>query len=224
VQTANGEARITLLKRLNGRYHCLDTSISFDEILEGWKHQPRGSPKELYNAMYTVYDRIGEGLDKWDHAAWENLRHLEPRNIRERMEVLLLGYFEKYHEHVLVPASGEKIDFKKEPRIIVDVLDGFPLHLYQHSEIRVCDTQGGHLTPCAPTLFDLDLDDAETFDEDYYPSESCVTEFFWGHYLYKLSREKGYALESETKDYLRSLVANGEQALKQGREIWKVKV
>ncbi len=223
VQTANGEARITLLKKLNGHYNCLETNISFDDILDGWKHQPRGSPKELYNAMYSVYDRIGEELDKKDKDEWEKLRHIEPRGIREKMETGLLEYFAKHHEHVLVPASREKTIFSKAPKIIGDVLADFPLNLYQYSEIRVCDKQEAHLTPCAPTLFDIDLDDFDEFDENYYPSESCVTEFFWGHYLFRLAKEKGYPLVDPTKNSLKTLVANMENALKQGREIWKVK-
>jgi len=216
VQTQDKEAKITFLRELNNHPRCLDEIVSFHNIINGWGHTSPGSPRELYNSIYIIYDKMAKQVHSNEENEWDDIRNSEPRVIRRKMEDKLMEYFNRYHEHVLLHVDGKQRPFEREPKIIHEVLSDFPLYLYQHSEIRSCESDRSHLTPCAETLLDIEWD----FDESYYPSESCVTEFFWGHYLHQLVKEKGYPLRDKTDNPLRCLIANGVWELKQGREIW----
>ncbi|MEK6839872.1 MAG: hypothetical protein AABX72_02950 [Nanoarchaeota archaeon] len=212
------EAQLSFSRVLQGHTYFLHTTMSFDDILRGWGNYPPGCAFELYNSMYNIYDRIGKELPLHVLEAWDELRNNEPRIMRGFMEDELLIFSARYHEHLLLPATGKPQPLA-EPHIIYDILREFPLELYREADAYALG-EGCFGSPTAETLYDI-LGE-EQFDMQYHPSESCLTELFWAQYLARLAQEKGYAFTIPAQDPVRYLAAVGERALKSGREIWKL--
>ena len=126
---------------------------------------------------------------------------------------------------MLVPVSGAipKLD---EPKLFNRVLKDFPMDFYQQACILREFGQAGtimcgaHCTPCAETL--LELDDWSGFDDKYHPSIAVMEDYFWGHYLFELMKEKGYQTEYDDNP-LRALIARGWDALKRGPLVFPCK-
>ena len=47
---------------LNYEGRLLETSLTCEKILTGWKHQPKSSPHSLYNSICIIYDNFGDLL------------------------------------------------------------------------------------------------------------------------------------------------------------------
>ena len=49
-------------KSIGGQALELNTRLTFEEILRGWRNHPLGSPEALYDSICEVYDRMGRNL------------------------------------------------------------------------------------------------------------------------------------------------------------------
>ena len=65
----------------------------------------------------------------------------------------------------------------------------------------------------------LEIDLFDDLDENYYPSESTMIDFFFGKYLHELSEEKGYPLWHTSDNKLRQLIIQGDKSFKHGNLI-----
>ena len=205
----------------NDKFKMLKSELSYDEILEGWKRCPKCSPNSLYDSIYIVYNKMGELLDNRDHELfnkWSNLRNRQSRNVREKMDEIILPYFLKYHENMLLPVSG-KIPELKEPKLFKKVIDDFPMTLLNNAKLYDFHNNVG-CGPCAEYIHQMNFSD---FDENYHPSENSVIAYFLGKYLYALSEEKGYSIKNK-ENKLESLVRRGAEAFKNGENFsWNFK-
>lgn len=215
-------ARFNVLADVRRGEELLSTDLTFDEIRKGWNHCPPGCMRSFYDSMYLIFDRIGEQLKDPNKPCaftkpqnvWDEVRNAVPRQLRQRMEEIILPYFHEYHEHMLIPVGGKVPELVK-PVLFYKVLKHFPLDVMRNAEIRDREHQGVRCGPCPETLVDMDELD---FDEDYHPSSHTMDSYFWGIYLNALAKEKGYPLMS--KDYgLREVVASHERVLKNGSQI-----
>ncbi len=222
VELVQRDASISFTRLISERLYHLQTRLTFDEILDGWKWNPRGSPISLYDSICLVYDRIGENIPCNLSQDWSNIREKESREVRKNMEKHLIDFFLKYHEHILMPVNGNPLKLEK-PRIIHEVLADYPIDMLRNAiALNVSPPATGMLgmiSPCAETLLEIDWD----FDlSEYHPSEAVMIDFFWGKYLDRLVKEKGYELQHKGSQ-LRQLVSNGAHALKRGDLLWEIK-
>jgi hypothetical protein len=215
------KANFNLFYSSNDNPRFLESSLSYDEILIGWENSrhPKGSPHALYDSICIVFDKMGEIFDnssREEKNDWWKFRDSETKNVRKKMESYLLPYFKRYQEHILVPTSG-KTPILEEPNIISRVIKNFPMLMFEKAIERSRDPRRSNnvcLTPCPETLLEHDL--VNDFDEDYYPSESAIVDFFIGNYLYELHLEKGYPFWNNSDDILRDLVVQSYRAFKSG--------
>lgn len=215
VETQKDRAAFTATYDVGRRLYSLGAQLSLSEILDGWNRSPRGSPHALYDAICMVYDRFGENFQSREEKnEWATLRNTESKLVRRKMEKHLEGFFERHHEHVLLPVS-RAVPELGAPRIFSQVLADYPLDLLK-SAVIADGRSGFRVTPCAETLLEIDWD----FDDEYHPSAAVLLDFFWGHYLDALAREKGYQL-LHSGNRLRQLVGAGRNALESGYRLWK---
>ena len=57
------KAKFDLRIKGKGQNELFITELSYDQILDGWHRSKKASPKSLYDAIYLVYDRIGEQIE-----------------------------------------------------------------------------------------------------------------------------------------------------------------
>ena len=208
----------------------LSTSMSYDGVLTGWKQKPKSSLGSLYESIYQVYDSMetemmghlevefkhNSSLKKIifeERNSWNVLRNSEPKIVRQKMEDFLLPYFVNYHEHMLLPITGKISDLEK-PIIFPKLIKNFPMDIYRKASFRN-SSLGFRYGPSEETLLEINFGD---FDESYFPSDSSMTQFFFGKYLYELSKSKNYPFSSSTdeKSKLRDLVVRGYDAFQPG--------
>lgn len=214
VETGKDAVRLTIPFVFGDTVHSFQTERSIESVLRGWKKFPRGSPKALYDSIYDVHDEFLRG-QPYDNRESCNFRRGESTATRKAMENHLLTFFERYQEHVLMPTSGE-IPVLHEPQIFQRVLDAYPLDLLRSAEAMELGSSGGvRRTPCAETLLEIDWE----FDDEYHPSSAVMVDFFFGHYLEKLAREKGY-IPKDCGNLLRRFVGGGRSALPSGHVLW----
>lgn len=215
------EAQFNSLRHTkNGDIKLFSTILSYEDILSGWKIHPKSSPHSIYDSICIVYDNFKDKFLKKDSneetSLWFLLRNQETKEIRNSMENHLLPFFIEYHEHMLIPISGE-IPLLKEPVIFDKVIEKFPMDVFRNSILYK-----PHFGPCAENLSEIDLNNDLDIDK-YYPSENAMTDYFLGHYLNELSEEKGYPLYYKSKDKLRNLIIQREKAFMSGSLIkWRI--
>ena len=213
-------ASFSLDRTLKERQVVLQSSMHKDEIICGWGWQPSGSPHAFYDSICEVYFRMGKLLkgSRAEENFWDNIKHSESKEVRVKFEEQLEVFFPKYQENMLVPVSGlvPKLD---EPKLFNRVLKDFPMDVYQQAVIK--SHEGVLCTPCAETL--LEIDDWSEFDDKYHPSVAVMEDYFWGHYLFALMKEKGYKTEYDDDEPLRGLVENGYNVLKKGNFVFPCK-
>lgn len=211
-------ATFSLDRTLRERQVVLQARMHKDEIIRGWGWHPSGSPHAFYDSICEVYDRMGQVLkgNREEENIWDSIRQGESKDVRRKFEEQLKDFFPKYQEHMLVPVLGEipKLD---EPKLFNRVLKDFPIDLYQQAIIRSSEVE---CTPCAETMLEMDWGE---FDDKYHPSVAVMEEYFWGHYLFALMKEKGYQIEYDDDEPLRELVARGWDALKKGTFVFPCK-
>ncbi len=214
VEVKDKNATFNLIKDIEGKTYSLQTTLSLDEILNGWQRGPIASPHAFYDSICLVYDRMGEGfIRREEKNIWSNFRHYDSRETRKKMEENWLPYFKKHHEHMMMPVSG-KLPELEPPKIIERVLSEYPIAVLQKA-VLYRPSHG----PTEDTLMEMDW---EEFDEDYHPSEGTMVAYFWGHYLYELAKEKGYPINiSDKENPLRLCVVYGDRAIKDGRSFLK---
>ncbi len=212
-------ASFSLDRTLRERQVILQSSMHKDEIVRGWGWSPLGSPRAFYDSICIVYDRMGEALkgNRDEENIWSDIRNGESKDVRAKFEEQVYEFFPKYQEHMLVPVSGAipKLD---EPKLFNRVLRDFPMDVYQQAIIRSREVE---CTPCAETL--LEIDDWSEFDDNYHPSVAVMEEYFLGHYLFALMKEKGYKTGYDDDEPLSVLVARGYYALRQGNLVFPCK-
>lgn len=213
--------------KLDYRGRDLNTSLTYEKILSGWKHQPFSPPNSLYDSICIVYDNLNPTSKEFNPEEterknlWFYYRHSETKKVRQKMEDLWLPFFIEYQENMFLSVDG-KIPELKKPEIFYNVLEKFPMHIYRianRNDLFHPATEhnwvGG---PTEETLLEFSsLDLAENLNpEEYYPSKFTMKEFFWGHYLNEFSNEKGYLLRHDSGNKLRSLMSNKESGLELG--------
>lgn len=204
-----------LEKIIKGKRISLQSSISKNEIVQGWGWNPIGSPRALYESICENYDRLGKVISGQElERAWQEERMGEARRIRAKMEDFLEPFFPKYQEHLLVPVS-ELVPKLNEPRLFKKVLDEFPTDILQMAKI-MCHENERSCGPCPATILDQDWSEYDI--NEYHPSESAMIDYFWGHYLYSLAQEKGYQINGQkvSKTSLPTLVENGWHSFDNG--------
>ncbi|MEK6906561.1 MAG: hypothetical protein AABW81_02995 [Nanoarchaeota archaeon] len=201
----------------DGDIRFLKTTISYEDILSGWKNHPKYSPQSFYDSIYLVYNNLEElflNKDSYEEVQnWFLKRSTETKEIRKTMEEYLLPYFTEHHEHMLIPLSG-KIPELKEPVIFKRVIDNFPMEVFRKSILN-SSLNNCSVGPCAEEIPRLDLDKDLNINK-YYPSESAMTDYFFGRYLFELSKEKGYKLWHNSKDNLRDIIISRQKAFMRG--------
>jgi len=219
-------ASFSLDRTLRERQVVLQARMHKDEIIRGWGRHPLGSPHAFYDSICEVYFRMGKLLkgSRVEENFWDNIKHNESKEVRVKFEEQLDVFFPKYQENMLVPVSGivPKLD---EPKLFNCVLKDFPMDVYQQACILrqfgpVKKTILGHLTPCAEAMLEMDWSEFDV--NEYYPSAAVMEDYFWGHYLFALMKEKGYQTEYDDNP-LRALVARGYYALRQGNLVFPCK-
>lgn len=199
-------------------------SISYDQIVRGWDNRPPSSPISFYDSIYLVLDKIADGIPfelKGRHPEpgnWDDFRHTYPRILREKMEANWLPYFQKHHEHMLLPISvgvPDNVPELSKPEIFHEVIREYPTHLHAQVEAWNLETEcsGG---PCAEHLDEFNF--TTDFNVDYHPSESTLCEYFWAIYLEKLARKKGYSINgvnmnASTRSRRQQLIGQGNSGL-----------
>ena len=217
VEMGKDAVRLTIPLVFGDTVHSFQTERNIESVLRGWKRFPRGSPKALYDSIYDVHDEFLKG-QPYDNRESYNFRRGNSTETRRSMERHLLTFFERYHEHVLMPISGE-ILVLREPQIFQHVLDAYPLDLLRSAQVMDSFASEVRCTPCPETLLEIDWE----FDEEYHPSSAVMVDFFFGHYLEKLAREKGY-ITKDCGDLLRRFVGGGRSALPEGHVLWDTRV
>ncbi len=165
---------------------------------------------------------MGNNLKPSSHKAtqWNAIREFESREVRKKLEEQLRVFFQKYQEHMLMPVSGE-LPSLDEPCLFQRVLKTFPMAVYQQAAVirqfgMAPGVQRG-CGPCAEGLLGMEWHDLDP--EDYYPSQSSMEDYFWGHYLHVLAEEKGYKVRGSGNS-LHQLVASGWHALERGSVVF----
>jgi hypothetical protein len=224
------EVQLVLKNPIDNFPKFLETSLSYNQILEGWKHQPKSSPHSFYDSICLVYDNLEplknnfsrENIERKNQ--WSDYRNSETRKVRQKMEDVWLPFFIEHHEHMLLPVNGNLPELEK-PKIFYEILKKFPLHIYKTASENALfppACEGIMCGPCAEHLLDLDLVN-DLDPEEYYPSKSAMTEFFFGNYLEILSEEKGYPLKYKSENKLKSLIINGIKSFEWGSSLkWKI--
>lgn len=222
-------ANFQLVTYLCGDVRMFQTSRTYDEILTGWKNgakaNPKGCPSSFYDSICQVYDNIEDEFlrtpeNHWgmndERGEWHHIRNVDSKKVRRKMEDLLVPYFCRYHEHMLVPVSG-KIPELRKPEVFLQIMKDFPIDVLDNAIMNKDCCNGAYsLTPCEDTLLDVDWNEFEI--GSYYPSESVMMGYFWGKYLETLQKEKGYPFYYD-EDPLRQLVVRGCDAFKLGSQI-----
>jgi hypothetical protein len=194
--------------------HVLKTTLSFGDILSGWHSGPEGTPRKLYDSLYKVYDRMGSDLQTLkEQDLWYDMRSNSARTAMDAMDKHLLTFFRKYHENALLPANG-RVPELKQPTLFNEVMKEYPLEI--HKKAKLSKAQCG---PNPEMMVDEDFS-FDALNRNYYPSEATMREYFWGHYLEKLSEEKGYQLYRRGNSLLQ-LISQGGRALRNGFEIFE---
>ena len=210
----------------NGK--ILTTSLSYEKILTGWKHQTFSSPNALYDSICIVYDNMkpteknfnNKNIEKKNQ--WSYYRNSETKKVRQKMEDLWMPYFNDYQENMFVSVDGE-IPKLNSPKIFEKVLKKFPISIYKNASRNYLFSEGANCGPTEETLLELDFTE-DLNPEDYYPSKFTMKEFFLGNYLNELSDEKNYSLKYKTDDKLKSLMICKDDILELGYLIkWKFK-
>lgn len=213
---------------LSYKGNFLSTSLSYEKILTGWKHQPFSSPNSLYDSICIVYDKMnplssGHNPTKENieiSNQWCNYRNSETKKVRQKMEDLWMPYFNKHHENIFVSPDGE-IPHLDSPKIFDRVIKKFPISVYKNVLKNELFNEGARCGPTEETLLELNFTE-DLNPEEYYPSKFTLKEFFWGNYLHELSNVKSYPLKYEVRDKLKSLMRCKEDALELGYLIkWK---
>ncbi len=211
------------IEEVNNHHRFFETSFSYDQILNGWPRNVRGTPRTFYNSIYQVFDTMGKVLKntvKPFHIScaeheWNKIRESRPREIRKTMEIYFLQYFNTHQEHMLMPVSGLAPDLR-EPQVFSQVMQHYPLDVHRFAHVRdTIHKEGARIGPCPETLVDMR---EWRFSMSYHPSESSMTDYFWGIYLQALQREKGYPFMYRGSG-LRELVVSGDRALQSGDQI-----
>lgn len=207
--------------------NILNTFLSYEKILTGWKHQPFSSLNSLYDSICVVYDNLNpfstkdnskENIQKKNQ--WFYYRNSETKKVRQKMEDLWEIYFNKYHENVFLSVDG-KIPDLNEPTLFSKILREFPWSIYKTVHEKELFSETTICGPTEETLLDLSFTDDLNPDE-YYPSKYTMKEFFLGKYLNEFSKAKNYLFKDESDDRLKSLMRIKEDALELGQLIkWK---
>lgn len=199
--------------RILGTLFSLQSELSRDEILTGWKNHPKGSPQALYDSIYLAFDKMDQDMTQQEREYWEGggKRFARAVNIRKTMEQNLVDYFSKYQDVILLNADGTAPKIK-EPTLFRAVLEHYPIDVYKAAATTHNDVT---CTPCAETLLDLNWE----FDEDYHPSVAVMEDYFWAHYLHELASQKKYPMKSE--EPLKRLCVLGWDGMPSGTEIWR---
>lgn len=199
--------------RILGTLFSLQSELSRDEILTGWKNYPKGSPQAFYDSIYETFDRMDKDMTKQERESWEEdgKRFMRAVSVRKSMEQHLVNYFAKYQDVMLLNADGTSPKLK-EPKLFRKVLEKYPMEVYKAATTTHNDVQ---LTPCAETLVDMVWD----FDEEYHPSAAVMEDYFWAHYLHELAEQKNYKLDPD--EPLKRLCMLGWDGMPSGREIWR---
>ena len=180
------------------RSKTLEASLTKDELLSCWNHYPRGAPKTLYNAVYELCDRLRKGMNPDESDRF--FKRGDPITFRDHFDDYLEEQFALYHENMYIGIDG-KIPELRHPELFYEVFSGFPLGIYENS--KFIDKQGhtaeveGKILPfrAIPSVMDVFTGDwVPNIDEGYYPTESTMLDYFWGLYLAKFSKIKGYPL------------------------------
>ena len=211
--------------RLPWHKKLFETTLSYEEIKNGWKNKPPCSPKAVYDSICMVYDLIGENLKApLERNKWFYFREKESREVRNKMEKLLVPYFLKHHEHMFLPLSMKVPELVK-PVIFDKVLMHYSIALHEKVCIWELKRKGCLCGPCPEYIAEF----AETdFNEDYHPSDNAMTQYFWGLYLNEFARSKKYRMfDSSDKsdvDRIRSLTIRGVDGLMSWQPLLTAKV
>jgi len=190
----------------------LSATISREEILRGWNQNPRASPKELYNSMYLVIDRMHKRIEgkfpKWKvplglSDAIFRERTGKAHQARKLMEKNFLEYFEKYQEGVL-SFLGSYNSRLHNPKILNELLNRDIINLDRINEaLAKTQFKDVFLTNTEDTI--AVLMESETIEDGGYAtgdnggvfgyrgvSRLGAEDFIWGSFLLELAKAKGY--------------------------------
>ena len=187
-------------------------SFSYDEILLGYKRNPKSSPDSLYDSIWNVYNGWWESLkvslDCDEESDWFSFRLRDTIRVRKGMDSHLLSFFGKYQEHVLIPMSG-KIPELIYPIIFFKVMKDFPINIYRQTFF-----DNSKLGPCVDIFHKIDFGDLKL--DEFYPSRRTMAEYFWRKYLCELVKKKDYPLNSDSQNKLEYLMLGGTSSLEKG--------
>jgi hypothetical protein len=168
-------------------------SMTYDEILRGWRHAVPGTPTALADSIYEVYNRMRKESDssnEWNaftDQSWE---------VKNRFWDRAAQAFSRYEENALAPVRGPLPDLAKSPSLFDQVSKSFPWRLYRQAKLYALTGESPIVTPGAEHWDELDEDE---FNDEYFPSVATLHDVFWGRYLRLLAEQKGYELEYATQ-------------------------
>lgn len=250
VQIGKDRATFTTLRESAGKVRYLECTMTFEEIVAGWPHAVKATPRAFYDSICETFDRMtglklnyrdrDKRFNREEINQLDNFRNSESKEVRKKMEYEFLGYFGKYQEHMLLPVSRKVPKFDK-PKIFSRVVEKFPWELLK-SAMQFEFGKDCFCSPCVETLVreypdfdpgnfpqDFLYSSADTHHlgpvmiEGYHPSTRVLDELFFGMYMTKLVKEKRYSLRYPTKNKrqrLAELSASPFNSLKQGYEIF----
>lgn len=199
------------------RVFSLETTMGFNEILDGSRSSPVGCLNGLVHSASGVYDQFWDSLPKRYHTKKLRKEMEGSVSIKDRLGLEVSDYFEKFHENTLLSGDGSTPNLV-EPLIIHEVLGSFPLEVFSNA-ISLSLQGEGFNSPTPEDLLEGGI--LGDFDDEYHPSEDCLKTYFWGLYLEQLVFHKGFKLRPGMGNPLKAFVNRGEGAILSGNDIWK---
>lgn len=214
VDFKESQFRIFYVFQHEGTSYELNTVLSRDEVMEGWKNHPRASPSSLYDSIYLAIDRMqtqikGEypnrnpvSLELSD-ALCED-RRKKAHGALKIMEKHFLEFFGKYQEGILTPV-GKPSGRVHPPLILPMLIDSGKIDLDRINEgirkYKFEEPENGLRVRFSSERSTISfLRDGKQLDEDYVVSESNAFDYIWASYLLRLAKMKGYPLKEYDLD------------------------
>lgn len=209
VDFKQGQFKVFYVFQHDSDSYELDTVLSSDEVMDGWKHNRRACPSTLCDSIYLAIDRMQEQI----MGVCPNWKPI-PRELREAlfmdrrkkghealkfMEKYFLEFFGKYHEGILTPV-GKPSGRVHPPLILPMLVDSGAINLGRineavrkyHFEEPENELRVRFSSERSTISF---LRDGKQLDEGYVVSESNALDYVWAAYLLRLAKMKGYPLK-----------------------------
>jgi hypothetical protein len=193
----------------DGRAFNSTTTLRYDEIFRGRGIFKYGSVGGLYGTSKNFFDQARLALPAGMRTPlWERLLNELHNEVASNINTNLGHAVSLRRENTFTDMSS-KFSSETVGKLMEKVLAGYDLNLYERSvEVYADVPRSGQVV--RPERL---LDPWHKISSKDLPSPASFEEFFWGVYLFELSKAKKYPLNAETDDPFRLLVEQREEAL-----------